>query len=339
MHRLSELQAKQPHAVEALAAAVQSGRLHHAYILAGPPEAGGDLLAATVAASLVCTNRQASDACGDCAGCRKTASGNHPDILKVTPDEKGAISIDAIRVLASRLSLKAAEAMIKVAVVLEADAMTPAAQNALLKTLEEPPGATCFLLTTSRWRSLLPTVRSRSLTLRLAPLPRLGAWQALVSAGMTPDLARPLAALVGPDAVRGRGLVEQGAPEILSSLKTALSPDASLETLLGIAADLGADRQRTELALAILEVELRDRLAQVHRSSPESLYLEVSPCTPAGAGPVADRLTLAAERLQELRRVRSLNINRTLSLESLLMLITGRLDDDRVRSLLATRTA
>ena len=338
MPRLSELRATQPHAVEVFEAAVQSGRLHHAYILAGPVEAGADHLASALAASLVCTSRKGPDGCGECPGCRKAMSGTHPDILRVAPDEKGGISIDAIRLLSGRLSLKAAEAPTKVVIITQADAMNPAAQNALLKTLEEPPGATCFLLTTARWRALLPTVRSRSLTLRLAPLPRLGAWQTLVDAGLSPEVARPLAALVGPDIERGRELVDQGAAEILTSLAAALAPNASLETLLSVAADLGADKQRAELALELLEVEVRDRLARVHSTSPETLYLEAPP--PAAPTPeLAQRLALAAERLQELRRARAWNLNRTLGLESLLMLLTGRLQDSHVQSLLSSRGA
>jgi DNA polymerase III subunit delta' len=336
MLKLSELKTAQPHAVEVLSAAVRSGRLHHAYILAGPVEAGADTVASALATSLVCSNRQDADGCGACSGCKKATSGSHPDILRVAPDDKGGISIDAVRLLTGRLGLKAAESLTKVVIITRADAMNSPAQNALLKTLEEPPGATCFLLTTARWRALLPTVRSRSLTLRLAPLPRLGAWPALVTAGIPLELARPLAALVGPDAERSRELVELGAPEVLTSLKRALRPDATLETLLGVAADLGADRQRTDLALAMLEVEVRDRLAHAYDTSPEALYLE----SPAEAPntKLAARLALAAERLQELRQARNLNLNRTLGLESLLMLLTGRLQDSRVRSLLWSRS-
>jgi DNA polymerase-3 subunit delta' len=317
MVALSSLRSEQPHVVEVLSTAVSSDRLHHAYLLAGPEEAGAAAFASALASSLVCNDRQEADGCGECAACRKHAGGNHPDVIQVAPDEKGKISIDTVRALSSRLSLRAAESETKVAIIEQADAMKPPAQNALLKTLEEPPGATCFLLTTARVRMMLPTVRSRCQTLRLAPRRREGAWQALVDAGLDNDVARPLAALVGPDIARAQALVDKGADEIVASLHQALAVDASLAGIIHIAGDLGADRERADLALAILEVEVRDRLARARGAGDDLLYTE------SDSEVTTDRLSAAAERLMDIRRFRVLNINRTMALETVLLAVTG----------------
>jgi DNA polymerase-3 subunit delta' len=317
MMALSSLRSEQPHAVGVLATAVSSERMHHAYLLAGPEEAGADRLAAAVAASLVCTDRRDVDACGACAGCRKQAGGNHPDVIFVAPDDKGNIGIDTIRALSGRLALRAAESAIKVAILERADGMKPPAQNALLKTLEEPPGATCFLLTSARVRMLLPTVRSRCQTVRLAPRPREGAWRTLVEAGFTPEVARPIAALVGPDTTRAQSMLDRGAEEIVSNLRQALRADTPLGDLIRIAGDLGADRDRADLALAFLEVEVRDRLARAHGATSELLFTEPDASVPA------THLSAAAERLTEVRRFRAINANRTLALENILLAAAG----------------
>lgn len=323
---LSSLQTTQPRAVAVLRAAVSNGRLHHAYLLAGPAEAGAKSLAQAVAAALVCKAPVAGDGCLECSACRKLFSGNHPDVVSISPDEKGAISIDTVRELSRRLSLRSTEAARKVVLFAQADAMAAPAQNALLKTLEEPPGPTCFLLTTARPRTLLPTIRSRCQTLRLAPPEKLGAWQALAQAGITAELARPLAALVGSDSSRAQELVDQGVAEILSGLRQALSPDVGVSELLGVAADLGATRERANLALALLEVEVRDRLACAHGVNASRLYLD-----PVSSELPTSRLAQAASRLAQLRRVQALHVNRTLAIETVLLTLTGRLHDGSTR--------
>ena len=312
MSTLAELSATQPRVASVLSAALASGRMHHAYLLVGPEEAAGKRVAQAVARALVCNERRGSDGCGECSACRKLASGNHPDVITVTPNDKGVIAIDAIREAAARLGLVAAEALTKVVVIERADLATPQAQNALLKTLEEPPGPTCFLLTATRLRALLPTVRSRSLTLRLAPRDRQTAWRELAAAGTSEGLARALGPLVGADIERAQELGADGAEEILEVLRRALGEGASAIDRVTAAADLGQNRERADLALAMLEVVLRDALARKHGAADEQLY---APVTRDFSGP---KLALAVERLQELRRLVALHVNRTLAIESVL---------------------
>lgn len=320
MTALSSLRAAQPHAVDTLSKALCGSRMYHAYLLAGPREAGGLEVAEAFAASLLCSDRRQEDACGECAGCRKAAGGNHPDMHRLNSGDKVNISIDAVRYLETRLALAAAESTTKVVIIEEADRMTRDAQNALLKTLEEPPGATCFLLVTSRVRTLLSTVRSRSQTVRIAPLSRVGAWKKLEEAGIAANLARPLAALVGSNSERAQALVELGAEEVYAGLRRALAPNSRHGDILAMAADIGSDRERTELALSLLEVEIRDRLATANGAADEQLYLDPASLAPALPG---SRLRDAAVRLQRLRQLKAFNINRTMSLENVLLALAG----------------
>jgi DNA polymerase-3 subunit delta' len=236
----------------------------------------------------------------------------------VVPDDKGNISIDTVRNTCGRLALRASEGPTKVAVVLQADAMKPPAQNALLKTLEEPPGSTCFVMTTTRLRMLLSTVRSRCQTIRLAPRRREGAWRVLSQAGIDEEVARPLGALVGPDPERAQALLDKGAPEIIATLRSALAPGAPLPVIIEAAADLAADRERTDLALALIEVEVRDRLAHACGATFDHLLTQ-----PVSSGSL-QHLSAAASRLQSLRRFKTLNINRSVALETVLFTLAGR---------------
>jgi DNA polymerase-3 subunit delta' len=95
----------------------------------------------------------------------------HVDVLPVTPDEKASIKIDVIRDVLSRTSYRPFEGRRRVVLIREAETLEIASQNALLKSLEEPPPATVFILTTSVPAALLPTVRSRSMTLRFGRIP------------------------------------------------------------------------------------------------------------------------------------------------------------------------
>ena len=105
-----------------------------------------------------------------CAACTRIARGVHPDVLVVEPGDNGSIKIDQVREIVDRAAYRPFEGRRRVVIIDEADALVPAAQNALLKTLEEPPPSSVFILVTSRPDVLLPTVRSRCPQLRFRPL-------------------------------------------------------------------------------------------------------------------------------------------------------------------------
>ena len=111
-----------------------------------------------------------NDACGECAACRRIARGVHADILVIEPGDSGSIKVDQVREAIDRSAYRPFEGRRRLVVIDEADALLSEAQNALLKTLEEPPPASVFVLITNRPDVLLPTVRSRCQRLRFGPL-------------------------------------------------------------------------------------------------------------------------------------------------------------------------
>src|SRR5207248_3646382 len=123
---------------------------------------------------------------GTCAACMKLARGAHPDVLVVGPGDSGAIKIDQVREVVERTAYRPFEGKRRVVIVDEADALVGQAQNALLKTLEEPPPSSVFILVTSRPDVLLPTVRSRCPELRFRPLSPADIAAALIARG-TPE--------------------------------------------------------------------------------------------------------------------------------------------------------
>ncbi len=141
-------------------------RLSHAYILSSPDRAASLNLAGQIAAAAVC-ERGTDAPCGRCRGCRKAQSGVHPDIIHVRREEgRQFITVDQIRAMTADAYVLPNEAPRKVYVLDEADRMkTPEAQNAALKTLEEPPAGVIFLLCVQNAGVLLPTVRSRCVEL------------------------------------------------------------------------------------------------------------------------------------------------------------------------------
>lgn len=128
---------------------------------------GKKTLAYAFARQLVC---ESGSACGTCSHCRLAMSGNHPDIITVTPDEgKQNISVDNIRELYGSVMVKPYSAEKKVIIIPGCEKLNPQAQNALLKMLEEPPSYIVFILLTSNSNYFLETVLSRSLKLSLQP--------------------------------------------------------------------------------------------------------------------------------------------------------------------------
>src|SRR4051812_15277812 len=193
--------------VDLLSRSVAGGTLPPSLLFAGPAGVGKQLTALAVAQALNCTNtttgsgRRAEgsagtpfDACGVCAACTRIARGVHPDVLFVTPGDSGAIKIDQVRDVVDRAQYRPFEGRRRVVVIDEADALVQPAQNALLKTLEEPTPSSVFILVTARPDMLLPTVLSRCPQLRFRPLSITDIATALMARGRTEAEARAVAA-------------------------------------------------------------------------------------------------------------------------------------------------
>lgn len=152
---------------ELLLSSIDSGRISHAYIFEGESGMGKKTLAYAFACQLICEGKKA---CGSCYHCRLALSGNHPDIITVTPDEgKQSISVDNIRALYERVMVKPYSADKKIIIVPNAEKLGVQAQNALLKMLEEPPSYIVFMLLTTNSNYFLETVLSRCIKISLQP--------------------------------------------------------------------------------------------------------------------------------------------------------------------------
>lgn len=160
--------------------AIAMGKVSHAYIFAGEDGAGKSLLANAFAMALQCeiaghnpeTPAEQLNSCGKCKSCLQAASDNQPDIIHVT-HEKVSIGVDDIRIQVNNdIQIKPYSSPYKIYIIDEAEKLTEQAQNALLKTIEEPPEYAVVMLLTNNLNALLPTILSRCVTLKLQAVDR-----------------------------------------------------------------------------------------------------------------------------------------------------------------------
>lgn len=260
--------------VELLARAIARDALPPSLIFAGSASAGTRPTAIAVAQALNCvapaheagvdagTAPLPIDACGTCAQCVRIARGTHPDVLAISPSDNRAIKIDQVRDAVDRSGYRPFEGRRRVVVIDDADALVPAAQNALLKTLEEPPASSVFVLLTSRPDMLLPTVRSRCIRLTFTHGTRHE-----IDAGAREVARRVLAhAATGSDAKRLDGakelLTKTGGTAAGDREQVALHLKAMASLLRDVAA-IGARADAAVLANGDIKPAL-DRLASAY---------------------------------------------------------------------------
>jgi DNA polymerase III subunit delta' len=288
----------QDRAIGAVRSALARGALHHAYLFGGPEGVGKGTAARLLAQAANC-ERGGTDPCGACGPCRKIAHRSHPDVIELETERamvkagrwepRGGrapsrdIVVDQVRDLVDhRLALKRFEGRRRFVIIDPADAMNPQAQNALLKTLEEPPDETTLVLVASNPDALLPTVRSRCARVPFAPLPDALLAERLKAAGLDAVAAQAEAALSGGslaralerarawrgaadddgDAAAPRG--EDGRP--LAAQERAVAGAAALDPddagrWIEFAQRYGKDRERAAETCELLAVWLRDVLA------------------------------------------------------------------------------
>jgi DNA polymerase-3 subunit delta' len=251
--------AGQDRAVAALQRALAEGRLAHAYVFAGPERVGKRTLALRLAQALNCERDERP--CGECNPCRRIAGGLHADVQTVTveEDEEGTqkgIHVSQIRDLERSAALKPFEGRSRFVIIDPAEEMNAAAQNAFLKTLEEPPPQVVFALVTADESRLLPTIRSRCRRLELRTPSLDDVEAALAARGVDPERSRLLARLS-----RGRigwAIEVAGDPSVLERR------DARIDQARAIAAMSVAER-----------MELAERIAAGYRRDPASVVTEL----------------------------------------------------------------
>ena len=273
--------------VSLLSRAIARETLPPALLLAGPSGVGKRLAALAVAETLNCLQPQATgtlerDACGACAACLRIARGVHPDVITIEPGETGSIKIEQIRDVIDRAGYRPFEGRRRVVIVDEADAMAPPAQSALLKTLEEPPSASVFILVSSLPDALLATVRSRCPRLRFGALT-----PAEVAAALMRDHdyaeADARAAAADADGSIGRALAAQSvdltearaaAQRLLEQTARSTDPSGRLSAakdLAGKKGSPGSERDQLAVLLRSLASLLRDLGMLSSRGNPASL--------------------------------------------------------------------
>lgn len=249
---------------------VKAGRIAHAFLLSGPHGTGKRTCANYLTQTILCASPQAP--CGQCPACKKVLAGLHPDVHVVGEEEK-SISVDSIRALRDQLALRPFEADRHIALIPRADRMTAQAQNALLKTLEEPAGGNVFFLLTDQPGAMLPTIVSRCRRLRFSPVSVEACAEILAEKGVEPGRAR-LAAACAQGAV-GRALEIAGDEDYLplrekalSSLKALSGGKAGVARAISFLGEGKSAAARAPEWLEILEVVARDLMAWENGGTP-----------------------------------------------------------------------
>lgn len=153
--------------IQHLKSAIMLEKISHAYIINGEVGSGKKLIASTFAMTLQCETEN-DEPCGKCKSCMQSNNHNHPDIIWVAHEKPGSIGVDDIRgQLNNDIVIKPYSSKYKIYIIDEADKLTIQAQNALLKTLEEPPAYAVIILLTTNHEALLSTILSRCITLNL----------------------------------------------------------------------------------------------------------------------------------------------------------------------------
>jgi len=281
------------HLLERLAQAIERGTLPPSLIFSGPEGVGKRTAAIALAQALNCERpvpwpdsapdesgapgASGTDGCGECGACRRIARGVHADLLMIAPGDSGSIKVDQIREAIDRSSYRPFEGRRRVVIVDEADALMGEAQNALLKTLEEPPPASIFVLATPRSDLLLPTVRSRCQRLRFGALSASEIAALLVrDHGMSERDAH--AAAAAADGSVGRALdrdvddasaARDAAARLLTSAAATSDPRRRLDAARAMSAG-AAERDALAGRLQALSALLRD-VGALHSGAPDDV--------------------------------------------------------------------
>jgi DNA polymerase III subunit delta' len=266
--RISDVVGQDP-AVTLLDRMLRSGKLPHALLFSGPAGVGKGTAARALAQALLCER----GGCGECAACAKVAAEIHPDLLILRPGGAGeVIAIEAIRDVTARLAFAPHEAPARVVILEDADRLHLNAANAFLKTLEEPPPRSYFILLSAAEGRLLTTILSRCQRVRFAPLPLPMVAKLLEARGISPERARLCAALSGGSATRAVELATEEALEKRRARVRAIleASRKGMRAASVAASELAQTKDEVAPTLDLLGLWLRD-VAAVSAGAPEAL--------------------------------------------------------------------
>ena len=252
--------------MQQLMRSVQAGRIGHALLFTGPHGSGKRTMARLFAQAMLC--RGLEKPCGACPACKRFLAGSHPDVRILRPEKK-TLGVDEIRELIDYLALKPYEGGKHIAIIEQADRMTASAQNALLKTLENPSGDAAFFLISEAPGALLPTIRSRCQEVRFTDLSVEDCAGVLESKGLSPARAAQLSGLAQGSV--GRALELDGDEDYRSLRNRVLQSLEQLKdraSVAGAAALLAEEKGAEGTALEIMELWARDLMAVQAGSRP-----------------------------------------------------------------------
>jgi DNA polymerase-3 subunit delta' len=322
----------QEHALSLLQKALVSNHLGHAYLFYGPSGVGKKLTALQFAKTLLC-HRATAEACDMCVSCHKMTTGNHPDVVVINP-EGASIRIEHIRTMQRQLGYKPYEGQRTVIIIDGCENLTPPAANALLKTLEEPPGSALLLLLTSRKDALPLTLVSRCQLIPFRPLPPPYIREILIQQGM--DV--PTATLV---ATLSEGRVDTWIQTEISQVLTRRQSAYMLlrerghtnsTPLFLLARQCAGSREQCEEVLHWLSLFCRD-LVILKVASATPLYnhdLQAELASLANSLPSADPLLDFFASLEQLQRCLAMNVNPQLAFEQLVIQLQQLLGTPRI---------
>jgi DNA polymerase-3 subunit delta' len=280
-----------------LAQAIVRDTLPPSLLFDGPAGVGKWRVARAAAAVANCLSPTSDapgfsvDACGECRACDRIGRGLHVDVLALEPDEKASIKIDPVRDVLERCGFRPFEGRRRFVLVRDADALEPQAQNALLKSLEEPPPATVFILVTSVPGLLLQTVRSRCMRLRFGHLTAAEVAGVLVrDGGMEPAAARTAAALADGSVARALATRSDDLIDVREAARAFLAQvvgaDDVRQRLEGARTLIGArpERTRDEMAAVLRAAQSMLRDVEVLRAGADPRVLANADLQDALAG-------------------------------------------------------
>ena len=250
--------AGQENCLTILRRSLATGKTAHAYLFEGIEGCGKRKTAIAFIEAMFCGREEG---CGSCPSCRKIAKLQHPDLHLIEPDGE-YIKIDQVRQLQRELALRPFEAPRKACIIDHAERLNPAAGNALLKTLEEPPGSALIILVTGKASAVLPTILSRCQQLHFPALSQEIIEKHLLESGSTAETARIAAALAGGSMKKA---FEVSAEQALDARMGILERIDSLSTgdiapLFAAAEEFSRDKESIPDMLDLLVTYLRDIL-------------------------------------------------------------------------------
>lgn len=249
--------------IEYLRQAIKGQKISHSYILSGEEGVGKMTVARAFARALLCESK-AEDSCGKCHSCVRFDTGNHPDIVYVQ-HQKNGIGVDDVREqMVDDIQIKPYDGGYKIYIIDEAELMTLAAQNAILKTIEEPPAYAVIMLLTTNEEAFLPTILSRCITLKLKPLEdKLVKKYLMVNKGVS-DYDADVCASFARGCI-GRALELASSEDFMEMRKKVLHVlkyinDMDIAELLSFITELKSSGLDVLLALEFMELWYRDVL-------------------------------------------------------------------------------